>query len=65
MMEEKQSHRMIVRFPLALHRRLKVLAALQNRHMREIVVEAVDAAVEIQEQETAQHGGNGGGDDHR
>lgn len=42
---------MVIRFPSKLHMRLKVLAATQKRSMTALVVEAVEAAVEIQEDE--------------
>ena len=44
------SHRMIVRFPAGLHRRLKVLAAVNGQTMTAMIVEAVEAAVEIHEE---------------
>ena len=47
--KEGPRHRMIVSFPVDLHRRLKVLAAMQGKTMTELVLEAVEAAVEIHE----------------
>jgi predicted DNA-binding protein len=48
-------HRMIVSFPVELHRRLKVLAAEQGKTMTELVLEAVEAAVEIHESDRVQN----------
>lgn len=52
-MEKPKYQSMMVRFPRPLHRRLKMLAARDGCSMTAIVIEAVDAAVSIREEEAA------------
>lgn len=50
-MAESDGRKVIVKLSENLHRRLKSVAALSGRTMQDLVVEAIEATVEIQEAE--------------